>query len=185
MLLLGPAYGADADGAADGPAYFRAVRDGAGTWVETAALPGESARGVTNPILADFARALHALESTRRPQLVVWVVSCDDARRGTPVRTFRKAADFLLSRARRRSTRIAVIFVPEPAVPAARRALYSAELEKAASAYRAIFAVAGALESKRYWVKDGSSRGTAPLMRYPNAEGHKALAAAVLARIRP
>ncbi|MHC4202554.1 MAG: hypothetical protein ACYSU0_21390 [Planctomycetota bacterium] len=166
------------------PSYIRAVREGAGTWVEAAALPGEGASGVTYPILADFAAALGRLESTRPAELVVWVVACDDARRGTPKRTFRKAVDFLLRRVRRRSARMEVLFVPEPAVPPKRRALYSEALRKAALAYQVTFRRLDALERHRFWTGEASG-STPPLMRYPNAEGHEALAEAVLERIRP
>lgn len=179
VLLLGA-------GLAEGrePEYLRAVREGAGTWVEAAALPGEGASGVTYPILADFAAALGRLESTRPAELVVWVVACDDARRGTPVRTFRKAVDFLLRRARQRSARVAVLFVPEPAVPPKRRALYSEALRKAALAYQVTFRRLDALARRRFWTGEASG-SRPPLLRYPNAEGHEALAEAVLERIRP
>lgn len=168
----------------DEPAYLRAVREGAGTWVQTAALPGEGAANVTYPILADFAAALASLQGARPAELVVWVVACDDARRGTPVRTFRKAADFLLHRALDRLGRVTVLFVPEPAVPPKRRALYSEALRKAALACRVSFVRVDALEKRAFWTGEaaGSRR---PLLRFPNPEGHAALAEAVLECIRP
>lgn len=187
VTLLGPALGpAPRDGEKpEQPAYFRTVSAKAGTWVEATALPGEAARGVTNPILADFAAALAALEGSRPAELVIWVVACDDARRATPVRTFRKAADFLMVRARRRSARLAVLFVPEPAVLGSRRAVYSEELRRAASAFKATYARVDALEEAAYWRPEESSRSRGALARYPNAKGHEVLAEAILERIRP
>jgi len=187
VTLLGPAFGGRGAkiAAASLPAYQRAARDGAGTWVETVALPGETASGVTHPILADFVAALETLEASRPAELVVWVVACDDARRATPVRTFRKAVDFLIVRARRRSARLAILSVPEPAVPAERRAVYSEELRKAASAFRGIYARVDALEDPACWRPEGESRSRGALMRYPNAKGHAALAEAILDRIGP
>jgi len=187
VRLLGPAF--DGRGTktspATLPAYQRAIRDGAGTWVEAVALPGETAPNVTHPILADFVAALEALEESRPAELVVWVVACDDARRATPVRTFRKAVDFLIVRARRRSARLTILSVPEPAVPAARRAVYSEELRKAASAFRGIYARVDALEDPACWRPEGESRSRGALMRYPNSKGHAALAEAILDRIGP
>ena len=186
VTLLGPAFrGPEIEATASPPAYIRAVRDGAGTWVEATALPGEAARGVTHPILADFAAALEALEGSRPAELVIWVVACDDARRATPTRTFRKAVDFLIFRARRRSARLTILSVPEPAVLAARRAVYIKELRKAASAFRGIYARVDALEDAECWRPEGAARSHGALARYPNSKGHAALAEAILGRIRP
>jgi len=187
VTLLGPAFGGREKNAAlvSLPAYQRAVRDGAGTWVEAFALPGETAPGVTHPILADFVAALEALERSRPAELVVWVVACDDARRATPVRTFRKAVDFLIVRARQRSARLTILSVPEPAIPAERRAVYAEELRKAASAFRGIYCRVDAMEDAACWRPEGASRSRGALMRYPNAKGHSALAEAILDRLGP
>jgi hypothetical protein len=192
VTLLAPAFraaplpgSAASDATPETPAYIRAVRDGAGTWVEATALPGEAARGVTNPILGDFAMALAALESARPAELVIWVIACDDARRATPARTFRKAVDFLIVRARQRSGRLAVLFVPEPAVLPARRAIYAEELRQAASAFRVTHARLDSLDDAECWRPEGGEAHTGALGRYPNSKGHAALAEAILKRIRP
>ncbi len=192
VTLLAPAFrSAPAPGRArrqatsEPPAYIRAVRDGAGTWVEATALPGAAARGVTNPILADFAAALAALDGSRPAELVIWVVACDDARRATPARTFRKAVDFLIVRARQRSGRLSVLFVPEPAVLPARRSVYAEELRLAASAFRAAYARVDSLDDAECWRPEGADASSGALARYPNLKGHAALAEAILKRIRP
>jgi len=208
VLLLAPAFGArggerrreapggssDAypalpvPGPAEGPeepAYFPVVREKAGTRVEAVALPGESAEGVLHPVLADLAAALDAMrELRRRVELVIWVVACDDARRATPVRLFRKAADLILMRARAAgASRLSILFLPEPAVERSRRELYAEELAQAASAYRAGFVRLDALAGNDFWL---AAAGTGKALgRYPNARGRTALAEAILARIRP
>jgi hypothetical protein len=193
----------------DDPPYMRALGERAGTWVETTVLPGESARGVLHPILADLALSLAAVEAARPAEVVVWVVACDDARRATPTRTFRKSADLLLSRVRRKgAARIEVVFCPEPAVPAGRRAVYLEELSAACLAYRAGLTVVEGFEEGRSWTAPrgapgppSTSRGAVKgeagpralqqhaavraLLRHPNARGHEALAEAVLSRLRP
>ena len=192
VTLLAPAFRgakpegkAGPEGKAEPPDYFRTVREGAGTWVEATALPGEAARGVTNPILADFATVLAALDGSRPAGLVIMVVACDDARRATPARTFRKAVDFLMVRARRRSGRVAVLFVPEPAVLKARREIYAEELRRSASAFMASYSRVHALEDADCWRPGGASRSKGALARYPNSKGRAALAEAILDRIRP
>ena len=166
------------------PPYVRIARERAGTWVETTPLPGEATGGAIHPILGDLAAALRAVASSRRAELLVWVIACDDARRGTPARLFRKAVDLVLHRARLRGTsRLSVVFVPEPAVAGERRAAYSEELRASVRTYRGTFVRAADLESPKLWTSP-EDRGGRALMRYPNLNGQKALAEVVLSRIR-
>ena len=168
------------------PPYLARVRRDAGTPVGLKALPGVGEREALSPVLADLAEALETFAGQAPAELVVWVVACDDARRATPLGTFRKAAEFLLSRARRWGAgRLVVMFVPEPAVPAERRALYSEELRRAAGAYRGSFAQLDELVEVRFWAAEGPAGPQRALGRYPNARGHAALAEAILGRIRP
>ena len=83
------------------------------------------------------------------------------------------------------NTRVAILFVPEPAVPARRRALYSEELHDAARVYKGTFVRVDALEEKRLWLAPADGGPRRALARYPNEEGHAAVADAVLDRILP
>jgi hypothetical protein len=133
---------------------------------------------VIHPALGDLVTALRAIEGSRPAELLVWVVSCDDVRRATPLRVFAKAAELLLYRAREwGAARVVILFVPEPAVVPERRALYAEELRRAASAHRATFERVDAMEEARHWRAHGA------LLRYPNEEGHEALARAILSAI--
>jgi hypothetical protein len=162
--------------------------------VVTAALPGVSAEGVSYPILADLAAALDVLDLAGWTETVVWVVACDDARRATPPALVRKCAGFLLHRVRAvfGAGRVVVLFVPEPAVDARRRAVYSSAIEQAARAYKCGFDVAEALASGEFWTVEEEppygeglhSRGRA-LGRYPNSRGREALVSKVLALFQP
>ena len=168
------------------PAYLAEVCREASVPVVATVLPGEGDRRAFAPVLADLAAALRAFEKQRPAELVVWVVACDDARRATPLWTFRKAADLVLSRARSWGAgRLAVLFVPEPAVPAERRALYAEQLRLAAKAYRGSFTRLDELGRARSWAVEGASGPQEALGRWPNARGHEALARAVLEKIRP
>ena len=192
--------GAEVRGVADAPEYLRLVRRNAGTRVDVVALPGEAHPTAIHPILGDLAAALEAFKRTRRAELVVWVADCSDARRATPVRTVRKCADFLLSRALATydAARVVVIFVPEPSVPEKRRARYADELAAAARAYKATFVQLDSLANIEYWQPEGEPgavaqrnvgeampTGRQALARYPNAGGRQAIAEAVLRAIRP
>lgn len=172
------------DGDDEASPYLRNVRENAGTWVDATVLPGESAQGVLHPVLADLADAIEALSGGRRAELVVWVTACDDPRRATPKRIYRKAADFLMNWARQRgASRLAVLFVPEPAVPGDRRSLYAEELRAAARAYRGTYERIDGVAETEYWVSP-SAVESRTLMRYPNSEGLRAVAEAVLERIK-